>query len=101
MILFPDSLLSFGLMIISLLALQIYPSEFGKEKMKEDETSGPRELHNVKLDEEGGALGKLKHLDEKGDGFTIPHCLPYNRRRLNSVNCFLLRRYSPPHSHSA
>ena len=47
--------------------IQIYPSEFGKEKMKQDELSGPKELSNSQLNDEGEAEGKLKSLSEKGE----------------------------------
>lgn len=50
---------------------QIYPSEYGKEKMAEDNLKGPKELTNVTLDDEGKATKKkLKKLSEKGEALS-------------------------------
>lgn len=45
---------------------QIYRSEYGKEKMKEDDLTGPKELKKVRLNKDGDAEGKLKDLHVKG-----------------------------------
>jgi len=46
--------------------VQIYPSEFGKQRMQEDDVMGPKELKKSSLNDAGEAEGKLKSLTEKG-----------------------------------
>ena len=51
--------------------MKIYRSEFGKEKMKEDDLTGPKELKKVRLNKDGDAEGKLKELNDKGNSVLL------------------------------
>ncbi|XP_052767146.1 ESF1 homolog isoform X2 [Mya arenaria] len=63
-------------------SVKIYPSEFGKERMSEEERQGPRELTEVKLDEHEGDEADADAEDEEGTGYHMEKLREYQLKRL-------------------